>query len=177
MVVECAFGNAAELMQVSPDMTVLSKGIANGYPLAVVCGPVPIMDQIISNQTTGTFNVEALSLAAAIATIEELRDRDVPSHLMRMGRRLIDGLNEITTSYGLAARAFADPIAAMPNFRFTHSDERTARHAHAAFYSAVIRHGLFLSDWHMGFTCFSHQEPDIDQALESCDLVLRDLNF
>jgi glutamate-1-semialdehyde 2,1-aminomutase len=167
-----ALGGVQEIMQVRPDVTVLSKGIANGYPLAAVCGPEPVMDQIIDNPTTGTFNVEALSLAAAIATIEELRERDVPSHLMRMGQRLIDGLNEITNSYGIEARAFPDPIAAMPNFRFMHADKHTAERAHTAFYSEVIRHGLFLCDWHMGFICFSHQERDIDEALDICDLVL-----
>lgn len=172
-----ALGGVQEIMQVRPDLTVLSKGIANGYPLAVVCGLESVMEEIIDNQTTGTFNVEGLSLAAAIATIEELRDKDVPSHLMRMGQRLIDGLNEITDRYGIEARAFPDPIAAMPNFGFTHSDKHTAQRAHTAFYAEVIRHGLFLPDWHMGFTCFSHQEPDIDQALDICDLVLRRLKI
>jgi glutamate-1-semialdehyde 2,1-aminomutase len=170
-----ALGGVQEIMQVRPDLTVLSKGIANGYPLAVVCGPESVMEQIINNQTTGTFNVEALSLAAAIATIEELREQDVPSHLMRMGQRLIDGLNEITDHYGIEATAFADPIAAMPNLRFTHSDKDTAKRAHTAFYSEVIRHGLFLCDWHMAFTCFSHQEQDIDEALDICEAVLSNL--
>lgn len=170
-----ALGGVQEIMQVRPDLTVLSKGIANGYPLAVVCGPAAVMDEIIDNQTTGTFNVEALSLAAAIATIEELREKDVPSHLMRMGQRLIDGLNRITDRHGIEARAFPDPIAAMPNFRFTHSDKDAAAQAHVAFYSEVIRHGLFLCDWHMGFTCFSHQEQDIDEALEICEAALTPL--
>jgi glutamate-1-semialdehyde aminotransferase len=172
-----ALGGVQEIMQVRPDLTVLSKGIANGYPLAVVCGPEPVMEQIIDNPTTGTFNVEALSLAAAIATIEELREKDVPSHLMRMGQRLIDGLNEITNTYGIAARAFPNPIPAMPNFRFTHSDNDTAKRAHAAFYSEVIRHGLFLCDWHMSFTSFSHQEQDIDEALDICEAALRSLRI
>jgi glutamate-1-semialdehyde 2,1-aminomutase len=172
-----ALGGVQEIMQVRPDLTVLSKGIANGYPLAAVCGPEPVMEQIINNPTTGTFNVEALSLAAAIATIEELREKDVPSHLMRMGRRLIDGLNEITDSYGIDAQAFPDPIAAMPNFRFTHSDTDRANRAHTAFYSEVIRHGLFLCDWHMGFTSFSHQEQDIDEALDICQAALRSLRI
>jgi glutamate-1-semialdehyde 2,1-aminomutase len=170
-----ALGGVQEIMQVRPDLTVLSKGIANGYPLAVVCGPEGVMDEIIDNQTTGTFNVEALSLAAAIATIQELREKDVPSHLMRMGQRLIDGLNAIANSYGIEARAFPDPIAAMPNFRFTHSDEDTAKRAHTAFYSEVIRRGLFLCDWHMGFTSFAHQEHDIDEALDICEVVLTGL--
>ena len=170
-----ALGGVQEMMQVRPDLTVLSKGIANGYPLAVVCGPEQVMEQIINNATPGTFNVEALSIAAAIATVQELREKDVPSHLMRMGQRLIDGLNEIANRYGIEAKAFPDPIAAMPNFRFTHPDKDTAKRAHTAFYSEVIRRGLFLSDWHMGFTCFSHQEQDIDQALDICDSVLKSL--
>jgi glutamate-1-semialdehyde 2,1-aminomutase len=172
-----ALGGVQEIMHVHPDLTILSKGIANGYPLAVVCGPASVMEQIIDNPTTGTFNVEALSLAAAIATIEELKEKDVPSHLMRMGQRLIDGLNAITNSYGIDASAFPDPIAAMPNFRFTDSDSDAAQRAHTAFYSEVIRHGLFLCDWHMGFTCFSHQEQDIDEALDICDAVLRHLRI
>src|SRR5262249_38793971 len=40
-----------------------------------------------------TFGGEALSLAAAQATIHELREKRVPEHLARMGRLLRDGLD------------------------------------------------------------------------------------
>ncbi len=168
-----ALGGIQEMMDVCPDITVLSKGIANGYPLAAVCGQDAVMTGIVNNQTTGTFCVEALSIVAAIETIRELQEKDGPSHLMRMGRRLIDGLNGIAERCGVEARASDDPIAAMPMFRFTNEDKDTAKHAHNRFYSEVIRRGVFLCDWHTSFICYSHTERDIDEALDVCERVMK----
>jgi glutamate-1-semialdehyde aminotransferase len=40
------------------------------------------------------------------------------------------------------------------------------------FFSECIRHGLFLSAWHVGFVNYSHHNKDIDEALDICDFVM-----
>jgi glutamate-1-semialdehyde aminotransferase len=89
-----AIGGAQEAYGVTPDLATFSKAIANGMPLSVVCGRADVMklcDKDVFFFTT--FGGEALSLAAAQATIRELIDKKVPDHLHRMGKLLRDGLD------------------------------------------------------------------------------------
>ena len=58
-------GGAQEVFQVTPDLSTFGKGIANGYPLSVVCGKREIMKEMENIFFSGTFGGELLSLAAA----------------------------------------------------------------------------------------------------------------
>jgi glutamate-1-semialdehyde 2,1-aminomutase len=52
---------------VVPDLICLSKGLANGLPLAALAGPRELMQSCIAAHITGTYAGECLSLAAASA--------------------------------------------------------------------------------------------------------------
>ena len=89
-----ALGGAQERFGVQADLMCYSKAIANGMPLAVLAGRADVMrlcEKDVFFFTT--FGGEALSLAAAKATIRELGDRRVPAYLERQGRVLRDGYN------------------------------------------------------------------------------------
>src|ERR1051325_3634845 len=77
-----AAGGAQEYFNVSSDVQCFSKAIANGMPISVLSGRKEIMqlcDKDIFFYTT--FGGEALSLAAAKATIEEINNKNVPKYL------------------------------------------------------------------------------------------------
>src|SRR5262245_54997566 len=91
-----ALGGAQERFGVQADLMCYSKAIANGMPLAVLAGRSDVMrlcDKDVFYFTT--FGGEALSLAAAKATILELRNRHVPAYLASLGRVLRDGYNDL----------------------------------------------------------------------------------
>src|SRR5262249_55535326 len=97
-----ALGGAQEHFGVQADLMCYSKAIANGMPLAVLAGRSDVMrlcDKEVFFFTT--FGGEVLSLAAAKATIHELRDRRVPAYLARQGRALRDGYNELARAFGM----------------------------------------------------------------------------
>lgn len=169
-----ALGGAQELLGVTPDLTTLSKGLANGYPLAVVAGKAEYMQRIAETPTAGTFNVEALSIAAAVATLREVRERNVVAHLHRMGQRLIDGLRGICAAHGMdEPHAYADPVPSMIRFTWHPGDGNRCDHpAHQYFFSQCFRYGLFFCPWHVAFVNYSHTEADIDEALDICDFAL-----
>jgi len=169
-----ALGGAQELLGVMPDLTTVSKGIANGYPLAAVVGKAEYMDHMDKTPTAGTFSVEALSIAAAVATLREMQERNVVGHLWRVGQRLIDGLNGICRSHGMERpRAYADPTPSMPRFTWKPgTEDGPSDPAHAYFFAECHRYGLFFNSWHVAFVCYSHQDRDIDEALEICDFVM-----
>ena len=67
-----ANGGAQELFGVTPDLTTLGKGIANGFPLSAVCGRRDVMMEMEEVFFSFTMGGEAMSLAAAKATIAKL---------------------------------------------------------------------------------------------------------
>ena len=70
---------AQEYFDVKPDLAVYSKACANGMPIAFLTGRADVME-LFNSQVFSytTFGGEALSLAACIATINELRNKNVP---------------------------------------------------------------------------------------------------
>jgi glutamate-1-semialdehyde 2,1-aminomutase len=80
---------------ITPDLTTMGKGIANGMPLGVLCGKKEIMEHCDRIFFSTTFGGECLSLAAAKESIKLMIDNDVPDHMARMGTLLMDGLGEI----------------------------------------------------------------------------------
>src|SRR5215468_6065182 len=91
-----ALGGAQERFGVQADLMCYSKAIANGMPLAVLAGRADVM-RLLERDVFffTTFGGEALSLAAAKATIRELAARQVPEYLARQGRVLRDGYNDL----------------------------------------------------------------------------------
>lgn len=83
----------ANLWHLEPDIILLGKGIANGWPLSVVAGKKEIMDcgnYFIST----TFSEDACSLAACKATLQEIQIKNLKD-LLYYGKRLQDRLNQL----------------------------------------------------------------------------------
>ncbi len=91
-----ALGGAQEYFGIKADLACFSKAIANGMPISVLTGRKDVMN-LLENDIFffTTFGGEALSLAATMATVNELRDKNVPEYLARQGRELKDGYNAI----------------------------------------------------------------------------------
>jgi glutamate-1-semialdehyde 2,1-aminomutase len=93
-------GGYQKIAGVTPDLTTFAKAMANGFPIAAVCGKAEIMDHFKTRAGgdtyySGTFNGNAVGCAAALATIEILEREPVHKHLFALGDRLRSGLSEI----------------------------------------------------------------------------------
>jgi glutamate-1-semialdehyde 2,1-aminomutase len=99
-------GGYQAIAGVLPDITTLGKAIANGYPLAAIGGRREHMERFTTTahgdvHYGGTYNGNAVAVAAGIATIERLQDGSVHEHVFRLGRRMRDGLREIGARAGI----------------------------------------------------------------------------
>jgi glutamate-1-semialdehyde aminotransferase len=83
-----AIGGAQELWNVLPDLACYGKCIANGLPLAMVVGKAEWMEQVPSINYGLTFSLEAVSIVAAVETIDEIVKRRVCMDLAEKGRFL-----------------------------------------------------------------------------------------
>lgn len=94
------------LYGITPDLSTFGKAIGNGYSVSALCGKREIMqlgDRQYGNVflLSGTYNAETTALAAAIATIEEIKENDVIKHTNMIGRMLVDALTKKIELYDL----------------------------------------------------------------------------
>lgn len=90
-----ANGGAQALFGVVPDLACFGKGLANGFPLSAVAGRRDLMMGMEEIFFSFTFGGEMLSLAAAKAVLERLRDQPVLADIATSGADLQRRLNEL----------------------------------------------------------------------------------
>ncbi|OFV81132.1 MAG: hypothetical protein A2W26_10095 [Acidobacteria bacterium RBG_16_64_8] len=88
----------------TPDLAVVAKAMANGFPISAFGGRREIMELVATNSVmhAGTFNGNGISVAAALATIQVLQ-AGAPGVYDRMGElggRLARELCSIAASHG-----------------------------------------------------------------------------
>lgn len=110
-----ANGGAQELFGVIPDLATFGKGLANGYPVSAVAGRADVMKQMEDVFFSFTFGGEALSLAAAKATLLKLKREPVVATIAERGRELTAGLREV-----IAARKLGEvfSVSGHPSWTF-----------------------------------------------------------
>lgn len=97
-------GGAQALFQVVPDLSIFGKSIANGMPLAALVGKCEYMDVLNRSDVflSSTYGGEFSSLAAARATLETIRERNVIPFIWRQGEKLIEGFNRLVKKHRLS---------------------------------------------------------------------------
>lgn len=80
-----SLGGAQKLFGVTPDLASFGKSMANGMPISALVGKRQYMEKIEDIFYSFTAGGEALSLAAAIATIKEMEAKPVIKHLWQLG--------------------------------------------------------------------------------------------
>lgn len=93
-------GGAQKRFGVTPDLACFGKSMANGMPISAVTGRRDIMMLMEQVFVSGTFGGEALSIAAALATIDKLEHENVVERLWARGDRLIAESNKIFDKHG-----------------------------------------------------------------------------
>ncbi len=161
-------GGSWETLGVRPDLSAWSKAIANGYALSAVTGRDWLRQAATDVFTTGSFWCSAVSMAAAVATLTELRRLDGPAHMRAMGERLRKGLTERAAHYRLAISQ-TGPVQ-MPTLLFEDDPEWKKGFA---FCAEALRHGAYLHPKHNMFLSSAHTAADIDAALEAADAGFR----
>jgi glutamate-1-semialdehyde 2,1-aminomutase len=97
-----AKGGAAEFFGITPDLATYAKAMGNGYPAAAFGGTAEVMSMLPDHVSHGgTYAGNRVAAAAAVATLQILRDTDALETIHATGRRMQDGLKEILNPTGL----------------------------------------------------------------------------
>jgi len=90
---------AVEHTGVVPDILVMAKGIASGLPLAGLAARRQLMEHWTPGSHGGTFGGNVVCCAAAVATIQVLREERWIENAASVGQVLIDGLRQIQSGH------------------------------------------------------------------------------
>jgi 4-aminobutyrate aminotransferase len=102
--VQTGFGRTGEKWfgiehwEVEPDIMVMAKGIANGFPVGATITR-PEIAQTWTAKTISTFGGNPVSMAAATATLEVMAREDTPKRSQFQGTQLRKGLEELGDRY------------------------------------------------------------------------------
>jgi glutamate-1-semialdehyde 2,1-aminomutase len=168
-----ALGGAQERYDVTADLACYSKAVANGMPLSVLTGRADVMRALEDDVFFyTTFGGEALSLAAAKATLSELREQRVPDALRTQGARLKAGYNRLASARGMHfTRAVGLECRTLIQFDASAADPLLQK---SLLQQELLRHGVLWGGFHN--LSFSHGDAEVEHVMGAYDRALDVLN-
>ena len=162
-----ALGGAQEFFGIQPDLAVYSKACANGMPIAFLTGRDDVMRLFESDVFYfTTFGGEALSLAATLATLDEMKEKNVPQFLATQGQKIKDGFNTLREKDGMTDYITIGgyPCRSIVNFTEKAGDALVLK---TYLQQEMIKRGILWSSFHN--MCFSHSDADVQFTLDAYD--------
>ena len=164
-----ANGGAQELFGVTPDLTCLGKGIANGYPLSAVVGRADIMALMEEVFFSFTMGGEALSLAAAAAALTKLKRESVVDALRRTGQKILDGTRERIARHGIGGFARTSGHPSWTVLQFADTPTCSQWEIKTLFMQEVQARGILSLGTHL--VTYAHSADDVARLMRVYDEV------
>ncbi len=158
-------GGAQKVFGVTPDLSVFGKAMANGYPIGAVVGKEKYM-KVLADKVflSSTFFPNSLEQVAALKTIEILERDNILGEIKRKGNIFGEKLNEIARNCEFEIEISGAPY--MPFITFNKDSKNLYKKLRPAFYTELIRRGVFLQPFHHGYVAYRHSDADLDNAIE-----------
>ncbi len=99
-----AKGGVQELYGVEADLCTFAKSMANGYPIAAVCGKEELMRSIKYGGVLhgGTFTAHSVAISAANKTLDILQNTNALETVNQYGTDLRNGIGKILSNHNVA---------------------------------------------------------------------------
>jgi glutamate-1-semialdehyde aminotransferase len=161
-------GGAQELYGVTPDLTVLGKGMANGYAISVVTGKKDVMMAAESKLfISSTFFPNSVGYIAALKTIEIMERDKVLDNIWEKGGRFLKKIQDIIDKYDVGAELSG--VAPMFFITFKKDETGSYKGKRHDFYTELIRKGFFFTPHHHAYISYRHTEEDLDETAQAID--------
>lgn len=164
-----SLGGAQEYFKVNADLACFSKAVANGMPISILTGRKDVMSLLEHDVFFfTTFGGEALSLAAAKATINEMIEKDVPAQLAKQGNKLKVGYNKIAEKLGMSyTKCSGFDCRTIITFDASAGNPLEMK---SLVQQEMIKRGILWGGFHN--LSFSHSDGDIEYTLKTYNEVL-----
>lgn len=165
-------GGAQQHFGIVPDLATFGKAVAGGITLSAFAGRKDLMESMLSGVAYGgTFNGNPLGMAAAIATLDVLRDGVALGHANRMGTALQAGILESAqaaglpmtiTGFGAAFSLHFTKRESLRNYRDTLEDDKEMLNR---FLRLSLDEGLYLLPDGRIYVSAVHTPAEVDETL------------
>lgn len=163
-------GGAQSLYGVTPDLATFGKAMANGFPLSALAGRRELMREFEEVFFSGTFGGEALSLAAAAATLRKLERDKVIDRLWALGRTLQEGIRRRIAGCGLASLLSVVGPACWPILKIRGGEGADEWEVCSFIRQELVQRGVLVLNAHN--LCHAHAEEDMAWVLAAYDETL-----
>jgi len=182
-----ALGGYQSIVGVTPDLATFGKAVSSGYPVGLVAGRRDLMERFGHTGDGavfmgGTFNGTPSTLAAVLATVEELSKPGVYPKLFELGDYLRGQIDAIVRRVGLPAQSagygsvwllyfFEGPYSRYDDL-LRNDDDLDSRFRHLLVENRCIFQPVPLKRLYLGT---AHDRAILDNTLELMEMILRRL--
>ncbi len=178
-----AYGGAQTLYGVTPDLTTLGKIMGGGFPVGAFGGRAEIMDSLAPVgpiYQAGTLSGNPVAMAAGIATLEKLKEKDTYKTLEKLSKNLGEGLERSAREAGVPT--YHTRVGSMLCTFFTDkpvTDYATAKKSdtgrYAAYFRGMLERGIYLapSQFEAAFVSIAHGEKEIEATIKASSEVMK----
>jgi glutamate-1-semialdehyde aminotransferase len=165
-----ALGGAQGYFKVTPDLATFGKAMSNGMPISALVGKEEIMRVFNDTFWSSTFGGECLSLAAAMATINELKEKKVVDFIWAQGTKLQDGYNKLVNEHKLEkyTQCIGYPPSSLIKFSGRAPDESLLMKS--LVQQELLKRGILWAAYHA--ISYAHNDKEINTTLEAFDDAL-----
>lgn len=180
-----SLGGAHGRFGLLPDLMTMGKALGGGFSLSAVGGSREIM-RLIEDGTVshlGTLNGNSVSLAAGLATLEELEQNggETLPRMEALAIQLAEGLRGLLVKHGM--RGVVNQLGPVFHFMFIDRDEVTTfdefSERDSALYSRfaerMLDEGVLVRPSGLWYVSAAHEEADIEATLQAADRALASL--
>ncbi|HEU4502638.1 MAG TPA: glutamate-1-semialdehyde 2,1-aminomutase [Nitrospira sp.] len=179
------YGGAQALYGVTPDLTVLGKIIGGGLPVGAYGGRSDIMDLIAPAgpvYQAGTLSGNPLAVTAGLATLKQLRAKNLYKQLEERSAALARGLADEAKRAGIALTHAR--VGSMLTSFFTqepvvdwNSAKKSDTKRYGLFFHGMLEQGIYLapSQFEAAFLSTAHTSADIDKTIRAARVAFKSL--
>lgn len=165
-----ALGGAQELFRITPDLAAIGKSMANGFPISAVVGKKDLMKEMDEIFFSFTFGGEAVSMAAAIATIGKIKRDRVIETLWNTGKRVMEGLSRLLSTHALEGLIEIKGKPPWSLLVIGDHENATSWEIKSLFKQEMLLRGILISSSHN--ISYAHSQEDVERLLSCYDEVL-----
>jgi glutamate-1-semialdehyde 2,1-aminomutase len=169
--------------EVTPDLATFGKALANGFSVAALVGRREIMelggraherarghhDNAHERNRSPVFLLSAThggethALAAARATVAEIRERQVVEHIWRVGAQLQAGLEQAAAAAGVSAVVSCHGYPCSPTLSFAAGEPLRSAQLRTLFLQETVADGVLIP---YIAPSFSHGAEEVERTVE-----------
>ena len=177
-------GGAAQLYNLSPDLTLLGDVIGGGLPLAAVGGKKTVLIKAQRGASADNFlpGISALAVSAGVATLQSIAETDCHPLLNELVTQLVEGIQGAAAAAGVTVHIHRAPgllglyFTDQPVYDLA-SAKQSNMQRHTSFYAAMLERGVLIPNssfapWRLNI---AHTQEHMEQVTEAVRESLQNL--